>query len=201
MFRPVRFSLRFIVPLFVAMLGLAYVAVPWVDGLMLRWFVRDLDIRSSLIGRTLGDSIVEHMQSGNWSRIDALLERATSDERLYAVAICSPDGKMLRNTSMLPRPVDCSVVKGRSDGDSEVLNLPQGPVHVAVSELHSDDQNLGALLLVHDMSFITRRSEDTRKYVMLTFAVLGWNVLSARRALREARAEARRRTAEREEGA
>ena len=36
---------------------------------------------------------------------------------------------------------------------------------------------------------------------LLTFAVLGWNVLSARRALREARAEARRRTAEREEGA
>ncbi len=173
MFRPVRFSLRFIVPLFVAMLGLAYVAVPWVDGLMLRWFVRDLDIRSSLIGRTLGDSIVEHMQSGNWSRIDALLERATSDERLYAVAICSPEGQMLRHTSMLPRPVDCSVVKRLSDGGSEVLNLPQGPVHVAVSELHSDDQNLGALLLVHDMSFITRRSEDTRKYVMLTFAVLG----------------------------
>jgi len=37
---------------------------------------------------------------------------------------------------------------------------------------------------------------------LLTFAVLGWNVLSARRALREARAEARRRiVADREEGA
>jgi heme exporter protein D len=36
---------------------------------------------------------------------------------------------------------------------------------------------------------------------LLTFAVLGWNVLSARRALREARAEARRRlTADREDG-
>lgn len=30
---------------------------------------------------------------------------------------------------------------------------------------------------------------------LLTFAVLGWNVVSARRALREARAEARRRLA------
>ena len=37
---------------------------------------------------------------------------------------------------------------------------------------------------------------------LLTFAGLGWNVLSARRALREARAEARRRlTADREDGA
>lgn len=36
---------------------------------------------------------------------------------------------------------------------------------------------------------------------LLTFAVLGWNVLSARRALREARAEARRRlAADREDG-
>ncbi|MGE5336550.1 MAG: trehalose-6-phosphate synthase, partial [Gemmatimonadota bacterium] len=173
MFRPVRFSLRFIVPLFVAMLGLAYVAVPLMDTLMLRWFVRDLDIRSSLIGRTLGDSIVEHMESGNWARIDALLERATSDERLYAVAICSPEGRMLRHTRALPASIDCSAVKKLDADGSEVLNLPQGPVHLSVSELHSDGRNLGALLLVHDMSFIARRSEDTRKYVLLTFAVLG----------------------------
>ncbi len=173
MFRPVRFSLRFIVPLFLAMAALAYFAVPLVDSLMLRWFVRDLDIRSSLVGKTLGDALAEQLESHNLARVDALLERATSDERLFALAICSPDGRMLRHTRMLPAGIDCSAVARLGPGGSEVLNLPQGPVHLAVSELHAGDSRLGALLIVHDMSFVTRRSEDTRKYLLLTFTAMG----------------------------
>jgi trehalose-6-phosphate synthase len=173
MFRPVRFSLRFIVPLFLAMAGLAYVAVPLVDTLTLRWFVRDLDIRSSLIGRTLGDALSEQIKAHNWTRVDALLERATSDERLFAIAVCSPEGHMLRHTRALPASIDCSAVARLGPGGSEVLNLPQGPVHLAVSELHDNDSRVGALLIVHDMSFVARRSEDTRKYIYLTFTVLG----------------------------
>ena len=47
-----RLSLRFLVPLVIAIGVFAYVAVPLADTLMLRWFVRDLDIRSSLIATT-----------------------------------------------------------------------------------------------------------------------------------------------------
>ena len=35
------------------------------------------------------------------------------------------------------------------------------------------DGVVGTLLIVHDMSFVTRRSEDTRKYVLLMFTALG----------------------------
>jgi len=61
MLKRLHLSLRFIVPLFAAMLALAYAAVPLVDTLTLRWFVRDLDGRSFLIGETLGDSLIEQM--------------------------------------------------------------------------------------------------------------------------------------------
>ena len=44
-----RLSLRFIIPLLIAIGAAAYVAVPLADSLILRWFVRDLDARSSLI--------------------------------------------------------------------------------------------------------------------------------------------------------
>ena len=44
-----RLSLRFLIPLLLALGAFAYVAVPLADSLMQRWFVRDLDIRSSLI--------------------------------------------------------------------------------------------------------------------------------------------------------
>ena len=61
MLKRLHLSLRFLVPLIVAMLALAYAAVPLVDTLTLRWFVRDLDSRSFLIGETLGESLVEQM--------------------------------------------------------------------------------------------------------------------------------------------
>ena len=43
---PMRLTLRFLVPLLVALALFAYAAVPLVDTLTTRWFVRDLDIRS-----------------------------------------------------------------------------------------------------------------------------------------------------------
>jgi trehalose 6-phosphate synthase len=173
MFRSLRLSLRFLVPLFVAMLALAYVAVPLIDTLMLRWFVRDLDIRSSLVVRTLSEPLIEHIQAGSWTRVDALLERVTNDERLYAIGICSPEGKMLRRTRALPAAVNCDATVRLALVGNEVLDLPQGPLHLAVRDLRHNDRSYGGLLVVHDMSFVTRRSEDTRKYVLLMFAVLG----------------------------
>ncbi len=47
-----RLSLRFIIPLFVALGALAYAVVPLVDKLTLQWFERDLDLRASLIATT-----------------------------------------------------------------------------------------------------------------------------------------------------
>lgn len=41
-----RLSLRFIVPLTLALAAIVYAVVPLVDGLTLRWFVRDVDMRS-----------------------------------------------------------------------------------------------------------------------------------------------------------
>ncbi len=48
-----RLSLRFLIPLMLALGAFAYVAVPLADTLMQRWFVRDLDMRSSLIAATV----------------------------------------------------------------------------------------------------------------------------------------------------
>ena len=45
-FRLIRLSLRFVMPLAVAIALFAYAVVPLVDNLTLRWFVKDLDIRS-----------------------------------------------------------------------------------------------------------------------------------------------------------
>src|SRR4030095_8251547 len=89
MLRRLHLSLRFIVPLFAAMLALAYAVVPLVDTLTLRWFVRDLDSRAHLIGETLSESLLDYVRNNQWNRVDTLLDRTIRDERIYAVAICS----------------------------------------------------------------------------------------------------------------
>ncbi len=52
-----RLSLRFIIPLLLAIAAFAYAVVPLVDKLTLRWFMRDLDSRSSLISNTVQESL------------------------------------------------------------------------------------------------------------------------------------------------
>ena len=77
-----RLSLRFVVPLLLALGAFAYIAVPLADALMLRWFVRDLDIRSSLIASTVAGAAV----GPDPDRVDA------ADRQLSSTGCCRTSG-------------------------------------------------------------------------------------------------------------
>src|ERR1041385_6951499 len=148
-----RLSLRFVIPLLVALAGFAYAALPLVDKLMLRWFSRDLEVRANLI----------------------------------ALAFCPTDSSSAIATPTLPAEVRCSDL-----GDFEqqgLLQTAKGPVFVSVRRLnHTPSLDtlstpggslaapLGQLVLIHDMSFITRRSRETREYLFLFFVGIGLTV-------------------------
>src|SRR5690349_17885304 len=83
-----RLSLRFIIPLLLAVGIIAYAVVPLVDELTLRWFIRDLDIRATLILNTVHDPLEELVRARNRARILQLFTRITRDERLFAIAFC-----------------------------------------------------------------------------------------------------------------
>jgi len=173
MLRTLRLSLRFLLPLLVVMAALAYVSVPVVDSLTQRWFVRDLDLRSSLISRTVGEQIGDLLQANAGDRINALLERTAADDRVYALALCDPDGHFIQKTARFPGIVDCGVRQRSVEGMGFVVELPSGPLHVAVSDIRRDGATRATLVMLHDMSFVKLRSEDTRKYVLILFTVLG----------------------------
>ncbi|HVK95033.1 MAG TPA: trehalose-6-phosphate synthase [Noviherbaspirillum sp.] len=170
-FRSFRFSLRFVVPLALLLGMFAYVVVPLMDNLTLRWFVRDLDIRSQLLASTLQEPLLEHVQQKSRGRITQLFDRAIQDERLYALGFCNGNGVLLYKTATYPDELGCWTRSGSQERQS-LVHLPRGPVHVADSSLNLEGQPLGKLILVHDMSFIERRSADTKKYVIWLFAVL-----------------------------
>jgi trehalose 6-phosphate synthase len=170
--RSLSLTLRFVIPLVVFMILLAYVVVPLVDKLTLRWSIRDLDMRSKMITNTLQEPLGDLLVQGNRMKINSLFRRAIQDERLLALGYCDDQNKLLYNTPTFPNSIGCSLPKSSILESPALIQLPQGLVHVAVNPLLIEGVQSGSLVLVHDMSFVERRSSDTRKYILILFAVL-----------------------------
>ncbi|MCU0788997.1 MAG: trehalose-6-phosphate synthase, partial [Verrucomicrobia bacterium] len=171
--RSLPLSLRFVIPLSVALILLAYALVPLVERLTLRWFVRDLEIRSQLIASTLQEPLEELLAKGDRGKTNALFRRVIQDERLFAIGYCNGGGKLLYRTPTFPESLECPSAETAKKPSHAIHHLPQGAIHVSSHPIGQEDINAGSLVLVHDMSFIERRSADTRNYVIMLFVVLG----------------------------
>src|SRR5208282_2900021 len=170
--RSIRLSLRFIAPLVVTLALLAYALVPIVDRLTLRWWVSDLDIRSQLIANTMEEQLADLVEQGAAFKINSLFTRALQDERLYALAFCDESGKLRYQTATYPPSLGCKAALG-TDQERSIVHLRQGPLHVVQRPVYQGSDRIGSLILVHDMSFVERRSADTRRYLIGLFVVLG----------------------------
>jgi trehalose-6-phosphate synthase len=170
--RLLRLSLRFIMPLAIVIALFAYAVVPLVDDMTLHWFVKDLDIRSQSLANTMQDPLSEYVPNNASDKILQLFDHAIRDERLYAVAFCGNDGKILYQTLTYPKRLGCRIAKVTGHPLPSLVTLPEGPLHVSESSLDVNGQRLGRLILVHDMSFVERRSAETRKYIIGLFGLL-----------------------------
>jgi len=172
-FRSLRLSLKFVIPLAIALAALAYAVVPLIDNLTLRWFIRDLDMRSGLIATTLQDQLGELLEQDNKRKIRAMLQGVIKDERLFAIGLCSSDGELKYKTPTFPADIGCSYKSAAGPEAKSLLHKPEGLLHISVQPIESGGAKIGSLILMHDMRFVQLRSEDTRKYVITLFLVLG----------------------------
>jgi trehalose 6-phosphate synthase len=168
-----KLSLRFVLPLIVVLAIMAYVLLPLVDELTLSWFKRDLDTRSSLVGITIQDGLIPLVQNKERIHIIKLFDRAIQDERLLAMGFCNLDGKVIYKTKLFPSFLSTDELSLEADGTGKVFNEPGGAIHVSSIVIGDDKQSYGHLILVHDMSFIKRRSASTKQYIFYTFLILG----------------------------
>jgi trehalose 6-phosphate synthase len=169
-----RLSLRFIVPLGLALAAIAYAVVPLVDRLTLQWFVRDLDIRATTIATAAQEplaSLVREPRARQSQKLRSYFERIVQDERIYALGFCDPAGKLVYATSTFPGSVMCSGTAAGAEANRVVQDV-HGPLHVSANPVSAEGEALGHLVIVHDMSFVTRRSDDTKKYVVWLFAAI-----------------------------
>ncbi|HZH42161.1 MAG TPA: trehalose-6-phosphate synthase, partial [Gemmatimonadales bacterium] len=173
-----RLSLRFIVPLLVVLAALAYAIVPLVDKLTLQWFVRDLDSRAGAVATTIHDPLQQMVETDNRGGILALFARITQDERLYAIGYCASSRAKPIATPTLPESITCGGLDTLAQNDSagRLIESANGPVLASLRPLVTPRAPAGRLVLVHDMSFIARRSAQTRKYLFLFFVGLAGTV-------------------------
>ena len=169
-----RLSVRFLVPLGLALAAIAYAVMPLVDQMTLKWFVRDLEIRVSLITNTIQEPMQELVREGSRPKILRYLNRITQDERLFALGYCDINRKLLYRTVAFPTTLDCSdrvdePAGDKNAGQGRLVELGRGLIHVAVTPVETESTPYGYLVMVHDMSFVQRRSEDTKKYVFYLF--------------------------------
>ena len=176
--KSIRLQLRFLLPLAVALMVAAYLAAPLMDRVTLRWFSRDLNSRGIVVANALSDSVAEALQSGRLQRIKPLFDRAVLDERLVAVGLCDLQGGYLQKTDSFPSTLSCTRAVEIALQEEPRLPLTSGAVHVGVHDVTAPDENGGTvvqarMVLLHDLSFIERRSQDTRRYLIGFIAALG----------------------------
>lgn len=175
-YKSMRLSLRFILPLALAISIIAYAVTPLVDTLIFQWFVRDLDMRSTTLSSAIAtDSLVPILQSNSKMRIDSAFRKILKDERVYALGFCNLRAQLLYKSDNFPQEIQCAHPSRQESeaGYSLILKLERGPLHVAFRRLQDETgQTTGELVLVHDMSFAEKRSQATKQYIFLFFAGL-----------------------------
>lgn len=167
-----KLSLRFVVPLALALAALAYAVTPLVDSLTLKWFMRDLDLRASLIANTVDGPLRDLLAAGNSRGIQQFFTRISQDERLYAVALCPAQGGQAISNLALPPEIRCDSLGVFSGEEGRLITTGAGPLLVSVRPIIDSTGATSNLILIHDLSFVTRRSQETRTYLFYFFAGL-----------------------------
>ncbi len=195
-----KLTLRFLFPLMMGLALFGFALVPFVEQLMEVWSIRDLNIRSVLIGRTVGADVQRLIMTPvdvakNRKKLQAGLDKATEDERLLAMEICDAKQEVLVKTKHFPQDLDCEAMGDSPAHQGKVFKLPNGSIHfsyawIARPDPESLDSNSDSiideelekkisefyplkLLIVQDMSYVDRRSRETTVYMSFIFLSIG----------------------------
>ncbi len=143
------------------------------------WFESDLELRSRLAVSSARQSLEGHWSIGSVALRDTLTN-ITLDERIMAAAACSTSGELLVASTGYPAGFGCRAVQERMRRErrpesatwSMTTELPSGEVHIAVVGLEQGESELGNIILVHDLSYLSRRERTTGGILLVAFIVL-----------------------------
>jgi trehalose 6-phosphate synthase len=144
------------------------------------WSRRDLNLRAQVVTRAAHQSLVAHWH--DTPGLYTLLSDFTQDERLVGAAACDHNLLLLAKTGEFPDDASCQELAEKVGAPSEssssfaiwdrIQNLLGGSVHVSAVRVEEGKEDLGFVVLVQDMSFLGRRSESTRTFLLIAFGFL-----------------------------
>ena len=172
-----RRAARFLAALLLGLALLASASYLVMTQVTREWFEKDLRLRTELAVTAARRGLVN-----NWPDRERLTERLadiTRDERIMGAVACSPDGSVLAATTAYPPDLSCgaTIEKVQQEGVdgtwTMTTELPAGRVQVSATWLASEEGTpLGFVLLVHDLSFVSRREATTRNVLVGMFFLL-----------------------------
>lgn len=165
-----RLTLRFVLPLALVLACLAYVVVPLVDQLTLRWSVRDLNTRASLVAKTIEEPISEEIESGSGQKLLKRFNDISDEEHLYALGYCESMSARMVSTRDMPKDVRCDNLERYASLEGRVLHTNNREmIHVAAQPMTTG----GTMILLQDMGYFVERSQQTKFYIYIFFIGLG----------------------------
>jgi trehalose 6-phosphate synthase len=176
-------TLRFTLLLVAGLAVLTWIGFLIANDTARRWFERDIALRAELAVNGSRRALVSHWSRQEWDELRTLLLEISRDERIMATAACAADLKLVAHTPEYPEHFRCARIAGhvRPAWDSPpaewvpwrtVDELPGGKVSLSAFPLLDAEAPLGFVVLLHDLSFIQRREDTMRQFLLAAFAVL-----------------------------
>lgn len=176
-------AVRFAIGLIAGLGLLTWAALLIVQRTTRAWFEKDLSLRTELAVGGARHALVSRWEGTERRGLHGVLSDIARDERIMAAAACGADLSLLASTPDFPESFSCARIGPRVrpaaespaplwEGWATTASLPGGPVHVSAIPLLDGDRPLGFVVLVHDLSFLARREAQTRRYLLVAFAVL-----------------------------
>lgn len=168
-----RLLLRFGAPLVAALAILSVLLTPLADHLIVRWFERDVEMRSQLIFSSVHDSLNELIKEMSRREIKTLFDRIAEDERVLAVGWCNPTGELQVNSKNWPKSAKCPSGPVADVPTFRIEPIASISTLWGVFPLSKDDGNsFGQLAILHDLSFIESRGLTARLYLGIFIVLL-----------------------------
>jgi trehalose 6-phosphate synthase len=172
----VRTVLRWGLPLFAVLGGLAWGASALVHSTTRAWFERDVGLRARLAVRGARDALADHLRAGDRRRLGVVLGALTRDDRILASAACSLGMRTVAQVGTAPEGLTCEGLAARATADEQGVEWTSeaagGLVHVALLPIFDEAGPAGHALIVHDLSFLARREEAVRRFTLGAFALV-----------------------------
>lgn len=156
---------RFLLPLSLCLGLLAILLFPLADKAVTGWVTTDLQLRSRLVAASADEYLANAFENQRMERIDAAFTKLANDKRLIGLAFCNKRGAPEFKNTTLPKDLICVDPVSVQEIKFENISIAGGPVMLASIPFISTESS-GYILVAHDMSFLAKRSAQTKQYAL-----------------------------------